>query len=167
MTALQPLSAEHMCDAGRDAANRQMRAAGRTKWNGDDAALACKTQARLMLNYGDKYQQMAAESALQRMGVTDSQQCAKKDHVRNSALSQIYAEAAALMECEGYANVSAASDAIARVTWRLSFRVRAEANIVFRDNFGCWINNAEGILMLCFASAMAATGELDYLSESE
>jgi hypothetical protein len=33
--------------AGRDAANRQMRAAGRSAWNEDDCALACATFDRL------------------------------------------------------------------------------------------------------------------------
>lgn len=146
--------------AGRDAANRQMKAAGRTKWNRDDSALACETNARLMLKYGDRYQQMAAESALQRMGIGESIQAAAKDHVRNSALASIYADAAAWLERNPS---SAASDAISVVTKRLSFRTSSEANIVFRENFGCWIGNDEGVLMLCFASEIARAGELDYL----
>jgi hypothetical protein len=32
--------------------------------------------------------------------------------------------------------------------------------MAFRDFFGCWINDDEGVLMLCFASAAAATGDM-------
>lgn len=35
--------------AGTDAANRQMRKAGRTKWSENDAALACETTMRLVV----------------------------------------------------------------------------------------------------------------------
>lgn len=34
--------------AGQDAADKQMRAAGRTEWNADDYELACTVVARLM-----------------------------------------------------------------------------------------------------------------------
>jgi hypothetical protein len=34
--------------ASRDAANKSMRAAGRSAWNDDDYALACDTFAQLM-----------------------------------------------------------------------------------------------------------------------
>lgn len=53
--------------AGHDAANRQMRAAGRTKWSRDDQRVACETSARLMQQYGNYFEQLAADEALRRM----------------------------------------------------------------------------------------------------
>lgn len=38
--------------AGMDAANRAMRAAGRSAWNDDDAALACDTCSTLLRSWG-------------------------------------------------------------------------------------------------------------------
>lgn len=53
--------------AGQDAANKRMRAAGRSKWNHFDMQLACETQARLMQQYGDYCEQLAADDVLRRM----------------------------------------------------------------------------------------------------
>lgn len=40
--------------AGLDAGNRQMRAAGRTKWSRADYNLASRTQAQLLLKIGNE-----------------------------------------------------------------------------------------------------------------
>ena len=77
--------------------------------------------------------------------------------ISGKALSSIYAKAAVWLERNP---VESADVAIRQVTKRLSPVTISGACILFRDSFGCWIGNGEGILMLCFASAMAATGEL-------
>ena len=65
--SLMNVTPEIAVAAGRDAADRQMHAAGRAKWSRDDARLATETQAKLMQKYGDYYQQLAADEALRRM----------------------------------------------------------------------------------------------------
>lgn len=50
--------------AGEDAANRQMRAAGRTKWSRADYNLACVTSARLLLKIGNECDKAAAREVL-------------------------------------------------------------------------------------------------------
>ena len=74
----------------------------------------------------------------------------------------IYREAAALMEREGYAKVSATYEAI-RMASDLRYRShigRVLPAMAFSDFFGEWINNDDGILMLCFAACAAETGDM-------
>lgn len=76
--------------------------------------------------------------------------------------ARVYREAAALMEREGYANVSSADAAIGRAADELysSYINRMLPRMAFVDFFGCWINDDEGILMVCFAADAAETGDL-------
>jgi hypothetical protein len=76
--------------------------------------------------------------------------------------AQVYRDAAALMEREGYKNVSDADFAIgiAADTLYSSYINRMLPRMAFFDFFGCWINNDEGILMLCFAACAAESGDL-------
>lgn len=82
-------------------------------------------------------------------------------------VARIYRRAAALMEQRGYAELSATHAAIvlaASEQWRGS-STRSHVNRVlpsmaFSDFFGEWINNDEGILMLCFAACAAETGDM-------
>lgn len=66
------------------------------------------------------------------------------------------------MEREGYKNVSDADIAIGRAAdARYSSHVnRMLPRMAFVDFFGCWINDDEGILMLCFAACAAENGDL-------
>lgn len=73
-------------------------------------------------------------------------------------LAPIYAKAAGWLEENG--PCYDAHLAIMNVTARLSFRTRAIAGNTFTDNFGCWIGNDEGVLMLCFAATLADAGDL-------
>ena len=72
----------------------------------------------------------------------------------------IYAEAAALLE--GYPDIWDADRAIAQAAekQRRAWKTAMLARMAFRDCFGCWINNDDGVLMLCFAAAAAKTGDL-------
>lgn len=81
--------------------------------------------------------------------------------------ARIYREAAALMEREGYATLSDADRAIgvaAAKHWNgsshRSYINRVLPRMAFCDFFGCWINDDEGILMLCFAACAAETGDM-------
>jgi len=81
--------------------------------------------------------------------------------------AQVYREAAAIMEREGYSAVSSADHAIriaAAKRWcgstHRSYINRVLPQIAFVDFFGCWINNDEGVLMLCFAACAAETGDM-------
>jgi hypothetical protein len=82
-------------------------------------------------------------------------------------VARIYRRAAAMMEQRGYAELSATYEAISLASseqWR-GTSTRSHVNRVlpcmaFSDFFGEWINNDEGILMLCFAACMAETGDL-------
>lgn len=74
----------------------------------------------------------------------------------------VYRDAAALMEQEGYGVVSGVYEAISKVA---GLRYKSHVNRVlpamaFCDFFGCWINDDEGILMLCFAACAAETGDM-------
>jgi hypothetical protein len=66
------------------------------------------------------------------------------------------------MEREGYSAISDAHQAIriAANQRYSSYINRALPGMAFCDFFGCWINDDEGILMLCFAACMAEEGEL-------
>lgn len=65
---LMTLTPDLIFAAGRDAANRQMRAAGRAKWSRSDARVACITVNQLTLKYGSPMEQMAARECLRRTG---------------------------------------------------------------------------------------------------
>jgi hypothetical protein len=76
--------------------------------------------------------------------------------------AQIYREAAALMEREGYSAVSSADSAI-RISADRRYKShvnRVLPGMAFVDFFGTWINDDEGILMLCFAACAAESGDL-------
>lgn len=89
-------------------------------------------------------------------------------------VAAIYRAAAAMMERDGYEKVSCTHDAIVKASsyaypgtksLRGSNASRAHINRVlpamaFTDFFGEWINDDEGILMLCFAACAAETGDL-------
>ena len=49
--------------SGTDAANRQMRSAGRKRWSVEDYNLAVRTQARLLHHLDGPYEQIAADMA--------------------------------------------------------------------------------------------------------
>lgn len=72
-------------------------------------------------------------------------------------LARIYADAAAWLERTPDYD---AEWAIAKATDRMSFTVGSMARFIFRENFGAWTGDAEGVTMLCFASALAGTGDL-------
>lgn len=81
--------------------------------------------------------------------------------------AEVYREAAALMEREGYGTVSDADKAIsiaAAQRWsgdsHRAYMNRMRTRMAFNDFFGCWINNDEGILMLCFAAEAAEAGDM-------
>lgn len=81
--------------------------------------------------------------------------------------ADIYREAAALMEREGYSALSDVDRAIGKAgdqRWP-GHSNRQHINkmlprMAFCDFFGCWINDDEGILMLCFAACAAETGDM-------
>ena len=77
-------------------------------------------------------------------------------------VARIYREAAALMEREGYARLSSSYDAIRKAADK---RYRSHIwqvlpAMAFSDFFGDYINNDEGVLMLCFAACAAETGDM-------
>lgn len=79
----------------------------------------------------------------------------------------IYREAAAIMERDGYgklADVDKAIGVAAGERWsgtsHRSYINRMLPRMAFCDMFGCWINDDEGILMLCFAACAAETGDM-------
>lgn len=72
-------------------------------------------------------------------------------------LSAIYADAAAWLE----RNPGYDPDlAIGKATDRLSDCISSIARLAFRESYGAWCGDDEGVTMLCFASAVAATGDL-------
>jgi hypothetical protein len=77
-------------------------------------------------------------------------------------VAKVYRDAAALMELEGYAGVAATYQAITKAA---ALRYRSHVGRVlpamaFSDFFGEWINDDEGILMVCFAACIAETGDM-------
>lgn len=78
--------------------------------------------------------------------------------IRWAVLAQIYADAAAWMEAHGASYD--AEVAIGKATDHLSDRVALVARFAFRDAFGAWVGDDDGLVMLCFASALARTGDL-------
>lgn len=76
--------------------------------------------------------------------------------------AKVYREAAAILEREGYGKVSDVDKAIGLAADGLyvSHVNRMLPRMAFCDFFGCFINDDEGILMLCFAACAAETGEM-------
>ena len=80
-----------------------------------------------------------------------------KYSVPYKTLGRIWADAAAWMEANpGYD----AHVAIMKATDHLSSRLAHAATLEFSDSFGAWGGNDDGVLMLCFASVLANTGDL-------
>ena len=74
-----------------------------------------------------------------------------------SVMSRIFADAAAWLEANPQYD---AHTAIRKATDKLSDRVASIAPIAFRDTCCVWAGDDESVLMLCFAAAVSATGDL-------
>ena len=72
-------------------------------------------------------------------------------------LSSIFADAAAWLEAHPDYDTECA---ICTATDRFSDRVSSVARFAFRDAYGAWTGDDEGVMMLCFAAAVAETGDL-------
>lgn len=84
---------------------------------------------------------------------------------RGDVVAAIYRRAAVLMENDPKADdtdlaISIASSERWRGDDHRAYVNRMLPRMAFRDMFGCWMNNDEGILMMGFAACAAETGDM-------